>query len=196
MTNSVSDATTRRCDCENEKCQLDHVAGNCLETATAPVTFGKICPQCAVYMPAEFVTNYSKWIEALYGPDVTRRQFMVRGTGIDETQAYSLAELYELGFFDGDPEVTSADVLTLIIGAAKTFGGGAAPFGMVSRVADVQTGVELVASQYNWECPNPDCKPAPFHQSVNAIPESKTVTCGFCEATYPVTSILSQRQTR
>lgn len=45
----------RRCDCENTKCHVAHVLGDCPNKATVPAMFGRLCDKCAKYMPAEFL---------------------------------------------------------------------------------------------------------------------------------------------
>lgn len=43
------------CDCENEKCQVDHELGGCLRPGKVAASYGRLGDTCAVYMPKEYL---------------------------------------------------------------------------------------------------------------------------------------------
>jgi len=44
-----------RCDCENGACKVPHIAGGCRQPAKVKAMYGRLCVECAAFMPAEFL---------------------------------------------------------------------------------------------------------------------------------------------
>lgn len=139
----------KRCDCENELCQLDHQIGNCLETATVRVIFGKLCAPCATYLPAELridmrgdvplavLQNLKATVVPLERPRLMRFSFdrVNKDDSLSHEEIVDWPDLEASGFFD-DPEVTRLALYTLKIGDSLRYGGGAGILMQITRFAD------------------------------------------------------------